>query len=326
MEKTTTALKQLRARFVSDFNLPIQVIHSPYFEDRLVLLEQDYQAKSKYDRLMSDIDKHFNGNTQKFLEYYYNARESVIKKVINTDAYKKFIGDNFDFKSFKPIIGKRQLYSGDQDGCLFFSYDMKQANFQAVKYAYPQVVFDADSYEDFIDKCVDDKTMIDYVKASKYTREVVFGQMSPKRTIHIEKEITNEFAKMFIEDIASHNDKICPFSIENDELIFKFIGTEEEFNNLEFPRWFVYNGVKFKLDKFKLHLRQFSLSTSDAKLTVYEKEDYLNGRRRVLKGVPASYFPQVYKLLGGMKLSDSDLVFYYEHQLCKFLYPIELEK
>ena len=72
--------------------------------------------------------------------------------------------------------------------------------------------------------------------------------------------------------------------------------------------------------------RQFKVATSSSILTVYEKEDYLNGHKRILKGVPATYFPQVYKLLNGMEISDSDLVFYYEHELCKFLNPLELIK
>ena len=81
------------------------------------------------------------------------------------------------------------------------------------------------------------------------------------------------------------------------------------------------------LTKFKLHSRQFKLATSSSMLTVYEKEDYLNAHKRILKGVPATYMPQVYKLLGGMEINpQSDLIFYYEHELCQFLNPLELIK
>jgi hypothetical protein len=71
-------------------------------------------------------------------------------------------------------------------------------------------------------------------------------------------------------------------------------------------------------------MRVFRRAFSDKRLVVYEKEDYLNARRRILKAVPATYYPQVYKLLNGMELSDSDLVFYYDHELAKFMYPLEL--
>ena len=47
MEKLSEEIKKLRIRFISDLNLPIQVIHSPYFENMLDLLEDEYKAKTK---------------------------------------------------------------------------------------------------------------------------------------------------------------------------------------------------------------------------------------------------------------------------------------
>ena len=70
-------------------------------------------------------------------------------------------------------------------------------------------------------------------------------------------------------------------------------------------------------------MRVFKRALSDKRIVVYEKEDYLNARRRILKAVPATYYPQVYKLLNGMKINDCDLVFAHDHELCKFMYPIE---
>ena len=71
-------------------------------------------------------------------------------------------------------------------------------------------------------------------------------------------------------------------------------------------------------------MRVFKRAFSDKRIFVYEKEDFLNGHRRNLKCVPATYYPQVYKLLNGMEITPSDLVFYYDHELAKFMYPLEL--
>ena len=319
--ETSTDLKQLRARFVSDMNIPIQVLQSPYFEDRLELLEEEYGAKTSYDELMSLIDERFESNPNKFLEYYHQVRDDIITTVTNSDAYKEFISDNKFVKNFTPKCGNRNLYTNEQDGCMFISYDMKKANFQTLRYANPAIVYDADTYEDFIGKFTD----LDYIKKSKYTRQVIFGKMNPKRTMNLEKWITNEFTKTLNDLAAMRYSEL--FSLNADEIILKWNGNEEEFNKIEIVPSIIFEGVEYKGSKFKLHSRQFKLATSSSILTVYEKEDYLNAHRRILKGVPATYMPQVYKLLGGVKINpQSDLIFYYEHELCQFLNPLELIK
>lgn len=315
---TSIELKQLRNRFVSDYNLPIQVVQNPYFNERLELLEEEYGAKTSYDNLWNVINERFNGNPIKFLEYYHTIRDKIITEVINSEAYKDFISNNAFNKNLNLICGNRNLYTNEQDGCMFVTYDMKKANFQALKYANPAIVYDADSYEDFIGKFTD----LDYIKNSKYTRQVIFGKMNPKRTMNLEKWITNEFTKHLVNTWKV--DKLELFSLNADEIIFKFNGTEDEFEKLEIKETIIFDGVQYKGSKFKLHARQFQLSVSSSILTVYEKEDYLNAHKRILKGVPATYFPQVYKLLNGMEITPSDLVFYYEHELCSFLNHLEL--
>jgi hypothetical protein len=142
--------------------------------------------------------------------------------------------------------------------------------------------------------------------------------------MNLEKWITNEFAKTLNGlSIMKHCEL---FSLNADEIILKWNGVEEEFEKADIVPSIVFEGVEFKASKFKLHSRQFKLATSSSILTVYEKEDYLNAHKRILKGVPATYMPQVYKLLGGMEIKPSDLVFYYEHELCQFLNPLELIK
>ena len=73
-------------------------------------------------------------------------------------------------------------------------------------------------------------------------------------------------------------------------------------------------------------MRTFKRAFSDKRINIFEKEDFLDGHRRNLKCVPATYYPQVYKLLNGMEISDSDLVFTSDHELCKYMKPLELVK
>lgn len=312
-------LKHLRKRFCKDLELPISVIHSPYFEDRLELLQPTHNAFTKYEQLLALIEEEFDSKPSKFLEWYSNTKDKIIATVNNSVAFREFQEDKSIVKDYTPIVASRKLYTQEQDGCMFFSFDMKKANFQALKYVNPSIVYDCNTYEDFIGKFTDSW----YFKSSKYSRQRIFGELNPKKTRKIEEALTNEFALSIKEEMAAKN--LTPFTFNGDEIIFKFNGTEKEFERTnDHDR--EYNGVLFKLEKFKLYHRQFKRKTSDAHLDVFEKENFLNGHTKKLKGVPETYYPQVYKLLNGKEINDSDLVFYNEHELCKFLNPIELIK
>ena len=318
MEENTLLLKQFRSKFVKDYQIPIQVVQSPYFEANLKLLEDDCKANTKYLDLLETVRDKFNSNMQKFLEYRHSVEDQILGYILNSEAYKAFNGDKSTIPSETPIVGSPELYTKEQCGCFFVSYDMIKANFQALRYADPAIVKDCDTYEQFIEKFTD----IEYFKHAKQLRQVLFGKLNGKRTSSIEKYISNLFAK---ELAKRYEGKMKLYSIKTDEIILKFLGTEEEFkklavNNEEFK------GFRFRVNKFKLVSKDFKRGNSDKNLTAYIKEDYLNGCKRTLHCVPDAYYPQVYKLLNGMEITPSDLVFYYDHELAKFMYPLELIK
>ena len=316
MVENTLLLKQFRSKFVKDYNLPLQVVQSPYFEANLKLLEDDCGANTKYLSLLETVRDKFDGNMQKFLEYRHSVEDQILSYILNSEAYKEFNSDNSTIPSDTPIVGSPELYTKEQCGCFFISYDMVKANFQALRHANPAIVRDCESYQEFVEKFTD----IDYFKHAKQLRQVLFGKLNGKRTAAIEKYISNQFAKSLAK---RYEGKFKLYSIKTDEVILKFLGTEKEFEDFK-----VYNEVfsdfKFRVNKFKLTSRDFKHATSDRTITAYIKEDYLNGSKRTLHCVPDTYYPQVYKLLNGMELTPSDLKFYYDHELCTFDYPLQL--
>ena len=317
MVDNTLLLKQFRSKFVKDYQLPIQVVQSPYFEANLKLLEDDCHANTKYLDLLETVRDKFNGNMQKFLEYRHSVEDQILGYILNSEAYKAFNGDKSTIPSETPIIGSPELYTKEQCGCFFVSYDMIKANFQALRYANPAIVKDCETYEQFIEKFTD----IEYFKHAKQLRQVLFGKLNGKRTSSIEKYISNLFAKEFSQRLGVYG--FTPYSIKTDEIIFKFNGSDKQFETMKVSNE-EFKGFRFRVNKFKLVSKDFKRGNSDKNLTAYIKEDYLNGGRRTLHCVPDAYYPQVYKLLNGWELSDSDLVFYYDHELAKFMYPLEL--
>lgn len=322
--------KQLHRKFIKDFNLPLQVVQEPYFSERLKYLEEDYGANTNYLNLLETIRDHFGSHQNKFMEYGHSLADRIVGDIVNSDAYKK------DFLRLLPtkqeieqhnrsikdkITNGKKLYTQEQDGCMFVSFDMKKANFQLIRYTCPAVLHDAKTYEEYISNFTD----FDYFKFSKGLRQAIFGKVSPKEVSQAELCISSEF---FLYMNGLIGEKYEPYSINNDEVIFKFKGTEEEFlrdklvdgNDVEFK------GITFRATKFILHSRVFQLATSDQQLVVFEKEDILKAHKRTLACCPATYHPQVYKALRGVEIGSNDLVFYYEHELCKFMYPIKLIK
>lgn len=316
MVETKLEVKQLRSKFVRDFQLPIQVVQSPYFENTIKLLEDDCGAQTKYGNLLYLVAEKFDGKIGKFLEYRHKVVDDILSYIQNSDAYKEFLADKTVLDDYTPIVANRELYTQEQSGHFFISYDMIKANFQALRYANPAIVKDCKTYEEFIGKFTD----IDYFKHAKQLRQETFGKLNGKRTAAIEKRVSNEFAKVLIERLK---DKFTLFSIKTDEIIFKFNGTEEEFKKFKIADE-EFDSFKFRANKFKLTHQEFKRYTSESKIVAFIKEDYLNVNRRSLHCVPDTYYPQVYKLLNGIKIDDSDLVFYFDHELSKFLYPLEL--
>lgn len=320
-------IKKLRQRFVSDYNLPIQVLHSPYFEERLEMFERDFDAKTKYDNLLKLINENYDGKPQKFLEDYANIRESIISHVKNSDGFQKFLAINIDQYKTTFSVGNKNLYTetnAEENNNFFITFDLKKANYQAIKWFAPTALLNSETYEDFISNF----TNLDYFKESKYIRQVVFGQLNPKRTISLEKYLIG-----IVYDFLSEHFKTWgqPFSINSDEIIYKLDGVSFSAfssNDIEHLTETIKNelGLDIRINKFKLHLHQFLLKTSEAKINIYEKESLSPYVKSSWACLPITYAPQIYKLLSYQEPTENDRTFYYEHELVTFKNPLSINQ
>ena len=67
----------LRKRFVKDFNLPINLVDSPYFE--YYMDRYDFFPKEEWKNCLQTIETSFDGNADKWLENYSQIRDNIIK-------------------------------------------------------------------------------------------------------------------------------------------------------------------------------------------------------------------------------------------------------
>ena len=306
--------KQLRKRFLKDFNLSIQVIQDPYFTERLELCG----ATQDYNNLLEHIDTNYSGSYRAFLDTYAQIRDEIVTSCYNSEAFKLF--NNSDIKGENPLIPQRNLYTEEQDGNSFVSVDLKKANFQALKYVNSEIVLNTDTYEGFIGKFTDSE----YIKKSKYTRQVIFGKLNPKKTISIEKRIINKIYKT-LNDKFNLTEYLEPYSMCTDEIIYK---VKDNNNNvltdllcdksLMMMEQIIKDTLGFEV---RLKLHQFKLATSEAKVNSFTKLNHVTNQVSYAC-IPSTYYPQIYKLINGLEVTKNDLVFYYEHELATFLNPL----
>ena len=311
--------KELAKRFVDDYRLPVSLINDKYFFHQLELYERDFNTLTKWKHVWNMIDDKYNGNCNLFLEDYYNVRENIIQTVLNSEAYKAF--NEMDMKRFevkdKPNVSSNNIYNCDNIGKFYLSIDLKKANFQALRYVNPEIILNTDTYEEFIGKFTD----LDYVKESKYSRQVIFGKMNPKRHITVEKYLINEVWKVHLQSsfgmeniVSMSNDEIV-VEVEYDEKTdYDSIAYDIEKNILR------KTGLKVRAEFF--HLKGYRLSVNDGKEhkprnPFFVKEDACSFRKTFVC-VPLPYHAIVYKLYNDIPLEDEDYHFVYEGIDCVF--------
>ena len=200
---------KLRQRFVKDYNLPINVFDERLFNYYVGLY--DFFPREKWENLKALIDEKYNGNVELWLDYCAKVRDEAINYVMGTQRYTDFNTSDLSKYKLTKNIGEHSYYTEDTDGCKFISIDLKKANFQALKFV---GVVEENTYDELIEKVGGD----DYIKGSKYLRQVIFGKMNPGRTVTVEKYI--------MEKIMKFSDEVLPIGFElysqnSDELVYK---------------------------------------------------------------------------------------------------------
>ena len=295
--------KKLIARFCKDFNLPIKIYDREYF-NYFATLYNDYFKVDENMELLKEALSEFEDSTE-FLNYYNELQDLIINTIKEKEEYVEF--SNADFNKFK-VNSKycvANIYKNTNLGKCFVSIDLNKANFQALHFYNKNIVEKTESYEEFISKF----TKFKYFAKSKHFRQVVFGNLNPKRQLKIEQFLIEQI----IEFLSSKN-ILCKDDIvmaTKDEVVF-----EIDENNVP--------NVKLILDSIKSNLN-IDVKVEAFKLNgicgYYVKED-LNSNKYTFSCVPSIYYPQVFKIYHNLEINEKDLTFFYEGNLARFMNPI----
>lgn len=313
--------KSLAQRFVSDYKLPIPIINEEIFNYHLEKYEYKYKSLTKWNNLLTLINERFEGDYNKFLDEYYEIRDNIITNVMDNEAFKSFNTMSLDSYNIvdRDNITSNNIYNQSNVGKKFISIDLKRANFQILRKVNKEIVYNAETYEDFIGKFTD----IDYIKESKYTRQVIFGKLNPKRHIRLEKYYTYLMYK-FLESYANeHGWEIV--SLNNDEIVYKTMNSYCETD-------YIKDMIKKRLDLI-VHVELFSLSgytfsavdSEHHKVDFYIKKNLITGVETMVS-VPLPYHSLIYSLYNITEPNPLDYHFNYEGYDCVFNEKFKIEE
>ena len=321
--------RELAKRFISDYKLPIPLINEEYFFYHLNLYQDDYGSLEKYNQLLDMVNKKYDGDCNKFLEDYYDVRDKIITTVMDSEAFQKFNTMDMNVFTIKDRLNitSNNIYNNDNIGEFFISIDLKKANFQTLRNIDKDIVLGADTYEDFIGKFTD----LGYVKTSKYTREVIFGKLNPKRHITAEKYFITQIYKKVIEYFPYVTDKCV--SLSNDEIIFKteFLLYNDKLTCFALRRDIekIAKEIGFDVHVEFFHLRGYNLMFKErrsVRKTFFMKDYFCTDGKFKLIGVPLQYHSIAYKLYKGKELSEIDYHFDYEGMNARFCEEFDIEE
>lgn len=326
----------IKNRFVKDNSFNIPTVQSPYFEYFLDLYEEEYKTKSKFIQFKKILE-YFDGE-ENYLDFMAKLNEYIINKIKNSEEYELL--NSYDLSDFKTSlkIQKQNLYIEENDNKNFISIDMIKANYSVFNFLSKDLnnkdsIFTND-FDTFLKEQTEDflkiyeysneqiNNLIEYISSLKQLRQVIFGNINPKRQQAIQLAITNNLANTILEKINN----LTVINTTSDEILIK---PNENKNIIELQ-----NQINSLINKLNLNI--FRVESFTLNKIKYLKSDngYIKNfikpnKNKEFKAVPSFLFAQVYKIENNIELNDYDKVFWYEGQVAffdKFINEISLKK
>lgn len=309
----------LAKRFVSDYNFPVSMVNNyRLFRYQLELYEPELKTMTRWKELQQMIKERFGGDTDAFVEYYNKVRNDIITKTYESAAYQEF--NNMDMQQFavkdRPQVSKNNVYNNENDGKMFLSIDLRRANFQALKYVNRKIFNGAQTYEDYVGQFTD----LDYLKTSKYTRQVIFGQLNPSRHTTVEQYLINKVYKAVLElDYLPFNASTGLVSMSNDELVFRI---DQLYNPKNYSECIVQDiktktGLTVHVDAYELHGYSLVSESECTHKEFFVKKDLETGREE-FTCMPLQFHMMGWRLFRKQPLHPEDKLFIYENGICRF--------
>lgn len=299
--------ERLLERFCKDCNIPIKIFKEPYFMKRLWTLNSYYNTWTKWCNFLYELSEY--KNEQEYFEEYKRVKEAAMNFIKNSEGYKDFIDEDDNLFSLPHDlhITSNSIYHPSNDGRIFISIDMKQANYSALNYYEPSI-FDNKSWEDFLRKFTDNE----HIVKSKYIRQVILGNCNAKRQIVFEKYLMCFVLEKILHYTKFTIDKTNIVSFGNDDItidVTEVLDYHGLYNEIKSLRKFF--GFPLEVNLFRL----IKIKGVDG----YVCDPIIQGELEKIKGVDANMIHFVVRYLNIQEITEDDLVFVHDGRLAKWI-------
>jgi len=296
----------LKSRFCKDYKLPFQVVQEPMFSYYIETLDAEFDTKQKLQLLEQAVI--LLGGEDAFFAESSRVKDTIVSKVQSTNVYQSLSTNRLDEYTVNTGVPQNDIYNMSNVNKTFISLDLTKANFNVFKMFDSELVLGFDSYDELIGSV----TEFDYFKKSKYLRQVIFGNMLPKKQQKLQKWVMSKIINVLNTDVGIQMEDFV--SASADEVVFA-VAPEgvEQFTEMV-ARKIIENSETEKFASW-VRVESFTLkSIGDKKF--FAKEN-IDGSVE-FKGIPAYFFMQVYKKYMDLPIEDMDKTFYHDGMLATF--------
>lgn len=325
MEITSLAKK----RFTKDTNVPIHVYSEPHFSYFLNLYNPFYNSIEKFEDLKKCISELGSENT------FFSELNRLVTEITNKISIdpKISVKDKSGYFSTSDFTSKN-IYSPEFNESVFISIDLKEANFQSLEYLDPEIFNRSANFRSYLTSYTYQKYFLD----SKYLRQVIFGNLNPKKQQQTQKHIMlkvldqlnkdhgigpNDAFFMSSDEIILHYKKSLDYDLTHLKKVFDNVVSSTHSYNISSG-----NSFRFSIQAFEV----FRLSPQNIYIKMVKIPDPVKSITKwdetsvpQIKNSPQYFIPQIIKYIKGESINDYDLVFYFENQLCSFNQPLKFD-
>lgn len=299
---------KLRQRFCKDCDIPINIFDEPYFSDRLGLFDFLYDSVSKWNLFKSEFKKY--DSAIDYFTDYSRIKDEAIEAVRSAEGFQLFsaYGVN-DFSIKNKGLPSGRIYNPENNGRIFLSIDMKKANFSALHEYRSNIFGGAHTWEEFVSRFTDNKHIIN----SKYIRQVIMGNLNPKRQTAYEKVLMDKLLTDILHAGVIGRKYIAAFLA--DEIIFDVTDLENR-TEVTADIYKISSQIPYmKTEVFSLH-RVYGYGVDGYTKNVFSMSDASHSIK--VKCVDKDMMAFVARYLLKEPVTDFDKIFYYNVLLAKF--------
>lgn len=324
----------LWTQYIKDYNVPLQMTSVDHCKYAFVNFDWFLKYLLTMQFANDCIFELHDGNTQEFININKQATSRCIDVIEQLDSYRKFNEmelPKHDEKLFDGIQFSKGLdiYKQHNDGKKFVSIDLTAANLQSMNY------FEALSGLTNISKFPHTKTIdfqgilnragevgdyrrLKYLAMSKRIRQIIFGNLNPKRQQAAERYITEELILRLLDTELTNLKPEDFYGYTTDEIILNYTDKVAElFDGMHNTVTKLNEGRKY----IDVHVESFELK----QLKPYDFWVKLSNRYGTvsdIKKVPVVYFLQVLRYLNDESVQPEDMEFLYEANVARFVQPL----